>query len=464
MMKLFFKKLIRQDFYQSIPHDHILVRHQFMIFRIFVLALVASSLATASRILSLNIYGEIIGFSLIGLSLLTIACFYLVKNVARLRIAYFLTLSIGCLILHLQAYPAGGVLNSGTIYFCAAIMTAYMLLGKKMGILYSSLAIGSILFFQFVADQYGWSSFALFGSLQDYPALIESFRSDTTVTYLMGIFFVSAFCYYINGNDNVIIQEITEQKNELKRNNLVLQAYTDNLEKKNKELDKFASIVSHDLKAPLRAIGSLTGWIEEESGPTMLPDTRANFDLIKQRVARMEGLINAILEYSRADRTQANEEMVDTYQLIKESMDLIGSPSHVRLDFQTLLPVVEGDRTRLSQVFSNFLVNAIRYCNKPEVLIQLSAHQVEGGWIFSVKDNGPGIDPRFHEKIFVIFQTLHRRDEVESTGVGLAIVKKIIEDQGGKVWVESKPGEGADFRFFWPTVRKSMDTLLVKAA
>jgi len=463
-MRNLWHRLTRQDFYNGIPADQTLMRHQFIIFRIFVLALVVSSTITATKLIGLNAWGNVVGIGLIALAMITIGCFYLAQRTERLKYSYLISLSIGCLILHLQAYPAGGVLNSGTIYYCAAIMTAYMLLGKWPGLIFSFFAVSSVVFLHAVAEPMGWSSFALFGGHSITDSHLTEFTEDTVVTFIAGLAFVSGFCFYINSNDNLIIRKITEQKDQLKLKNDQLQNYTEDLERKNRELDKFASIVSHDLKAPLRAIGNLVGWIEDDAGDLLKEDVRSNFELIKQRVARMESLINAILDYSRADRKENHDDAVDIRQLVKESFDLIGAPAHVELNYKTAFPVVTGDKTRLNQVFSNLLVNAIRYTDKDKVSIALSAEATNEGWLFSVKDNGPGIDPRFHEKIFVIFQTLHRRDEVESTGVGLAIVKKIIEDQGGKIWVESAVGEGANFRFFWPNRRKILEMEYAKAA
>ena len=246
-------------------------------------------------------------------------------------------------------------------------------------------------------------------------------------------------------------------------NNKKLQEYSESLEKSNAELDKFASIVSHDLKAPLRAIGNLTGWIEEDAGDTMTKEVRTNFDMIKQRVNRMEDLINAILDYSRADRRVGDDERIDTNLLIKDTVDFIVKPDNADLIIKNELPILYTDRTRLSQVFSNLIGNAFKYNDKNNIEVIISSFESTDGYTFSVKDNVPGIEPQYHERIFIIFQTLNRRDDVESTGVGLAIVKKIVEDCGGKVWVESELGKGADFKFFWPKNKKMADPVMIAA-
>jgi signal transduction histidine kinase len=144
-------------------------------------------------------------------------------------------------------------------------------------------------------------------------------------------------------------------------------------------------------------------------------------------------------------------------------VDFIGQPQNLQLEFSSSMPEMITDKTRLAQVFSNLLGNAIKYNDKKEVKVSISSTEKTDSWEFSIKDNGPGIEKQYHDKIFVIFQTLNRRDDVESTGVGLAIVKKIIEDQGGKIWVESELGKGSDFRFTWPKVKKQTDSGLIAA-
>jgi light-regulated signal transduction histidine kinase (bacteriophytochrome) len=305
----------------------------------------------------------------------------------------------------------------------------------------------------------GWTSYEMFGNDA------HQINQDYMITMSIAFILLAAQSSYLHSGKNIIIHKITEQRNQLAEKNIQLEEYTRDLEKTNRELDKFASIVSHDLKAPLRAIGNLTGWIEEDAGETFAPDVRANFNTIKGRVKRMEDLINAILEYSKADRQVVSDEIkFSTQELINETVDFIGRPENLVLEFADNLPTITSDRTRMEQIFSNLISNAIKYNDKQEIHVTIGVEEQKEGWVFSVKDNGPGIDKPYHEKVFVIFQTLNRRDEVESTGVGLAIVKKIIEDQGGKIWVESELGKGADFKFFWPKAKKQKESTLIAAA
>lgn len=242
-----------------------------------------------------------------------------------------------------------------------------------------------------------------------------------------------------------IESDITERKNAETK----MDEYMRDLEKTNRELDKFAYVVSHDLKAPLRAIGNLTGWIEEDMGDQLQDSLRQNFNIIKGRVVRMEALINGILDYSKAGKSMGQHVSFDTKTLLKETFDLVGAPSNCKLKIANQMPILHTDKTKLQQTFLNLINNAIKYNDKDEISILISAFEEKDFWHFTVTDNGPGIEKQYHDKIFVIFQTLNARDQVESTGVGLAIVKKIIEEQGGQIWVESEKGKGAVFHFTW---------------
>lgn len=248
-----------------------------------------------------------------------------------------------------------------------------------------------------------------------------------------------------------IESDITQRK----QAELQLNEYMVNLERTNRELDKFAYVVSHDLKAPLRAIGNLTEWIEEDLGKDTPETVLNNFEIIKSRVIRMEALINGILEYSKASRKDAVQETFAVASVIKDTFDLIGAPENCKLDIGKNMPVITTEKIKLQQVFLNLLNNAVKFNDKQNKLIEVSVEELKSFWHFKIRDNGPGIEKKFHERIFVIFQTLNARDEVESTGIGLSIVRKIVEEMGGQIWLESETGKGSTFEFTWPktTVR-----------
>jgi PAS domain S-box-containing protein len=263
----------------------------------------------------------------------------------------------------------------------------------------------------------------------------------------------------------LIVRDITERKQsqealrsraeELARMTRVLAQTTVNLEKRNAELDQFAYIVSHDLKAPLRAIANLSQWIEEDLEDKLTEETRHQMDLMRSRVYRMEALINAVLEYSRVGRLRTELEAVDVEALLAEVIDSLAPPPGFTVKVMPGMPTLITERLLLEQVFANLISNAIKHNHRPNGKIVISWEDKTDFYEFAVADDGPGIAPEFHEKVFVIFQTLEPRDKVENTGVGLAIVKKIIEDKGGTIYLESKLDQGTIFRFTWFKNRKA---------
>ncbi len=253
-----------------------------------------------------------------------------------------------------------------------------------------------------------------------------------------------------------IFQDISAEK-ESKRQ---LELYTEELEKKNKELDQFAYVVSHDLKAPLRGINNLSMWIEEDMEGKLEEDTKNNLDLMRKRVKRMEGLIDGILQYSRAGRIKHEASSFSLKNSIEEMIESLSPPEKFKFKIAEDLPPLVTEKIAIEQIFANYISNAIKYNNNPEPVVEVSWKQNGDLFEFCVADNGPGIEKEFHEKVFVIFQTLQARDTFESTGVGLAIVKKIVEDKGGKVWIESEKGAGTKFFFSWPAISETIEEVL----
>ncbi len=220
----------------------------------------------------------------------------------------------------------------------------------------------------------------------------------------------------------------------------------------NRELDQFAYVASHDLKAPLRGIANLSQWIEEDLGTEVPEEVAGHLDLLRGRVHRMEGLIDGILEFSRAGRSADAAEAVSVDELLAEVIDLLSPPDDTTIEIPPGLPTLRTERLPLQQVFMNLLGNAIKYGRPGQgpQHIAIGAGGQGSFHEFSVSDNGPGIAPEYHDRIFAIFQRLDARDTVEGTGIGLSLVKKLVESRGGRVWVESQPGSGSTFFFTWP--------------
>ena len=243
-----------------------------------------------------------------------------------------------------------------------------------------------------------------------------------------------------------IIRDITERRIKDEQN----QQLMTRLASANTELRDFAFVVSHDLKAPLRAISSLATWISQDYADKLDEDGKDQLELLVQRVGRMGKLIDGILEYSRIGRVTEKFAKIDLQQTLSDIVDILTPPEHITVTIQPNMPVLMAEPTRIGQLFQNLLSNAIKYNDKPQGLITVTCEDKGDSWQFEITDNGPGIPEKDYERVFQIFQTVKPRDEVDSTGVGLTVVKKIINTLQGKIWIDSKLGEYTTFSFILP--------------
>jgi signal transduction histidine kinase len=247
-----------------------------------------------------------------------------------------------------------------------------------------------------------------------------------------------------------------DKKDELNELRLSLNSMSETLERnfkdltlKNKELDQFAYVVSHDLKAPLRGITNIVGWIEEDHQNEITAGVKHNLDLIKGRTSRLENMINGLLEYARIGKIKKGVVKVNTDVMVRDLLTFL-VPKNFTIRIVGQLPVLVTEKLHIEQVFSNLISNAVKYNRNVRPQIVISSEEFSDHFRFTVEDNGAGIEAKYFEKIFIIFQTLQERDAFESTGVGLAIVKKIIEDYKGTITVESELGKKTRFIFTWP--------------
>ena len=240
-------------------------------------------------------------------------------------------------------------------------------------------------------------------------------------------------------------------KSLVKQRTAALLETTDELSRSNRDLENFAYVASHDLKAPLRNIDNLAEWIEEDLGEVLKGEVRENMRLLRGRVKRLENLLEDLLQYSRAGREKGEICRVDTKVLVDEITSLLHRPDGITVRTVGDLPQIETAKGPLDLVFRNLIDNAFKHHDQMAGLIEVSARENGEFYTFSVSDDGPGIEPKFHEKVFHMFQTLKPRDEVEGSGMGLAMVRKIVERHGGKIRLVSDVGmRGAKFEFEWP--------------
>jgi signal transduction histidine kinase len=223
------------------------------------------------------------------------------------------------------------------------------------------------------------------------------------------------------------------------------------LNRANEDLAQFANIASHDLKAPLRGVAHLTHWIKDDLGENITDEVRDNLGRLEVSVKNMDALIQGILEYSTAGKSSSEGKIVKVDALIYEIFDLIGAGDNIDLEIKSDMPVFTTDSIKLSQVFSNLISNAIKHNSSANKKLVISSQRKGEFYEFTVAENGPGIAPEYHEKIFQMFQTLEAGNKYENTGVGLPIVKKLVEEANGSIKVEPVVGGGTAFVFLWPT-------------
>jgi light-regulated signal transduction histidine kinase (bacteriophytochrome) len=243
-------------------------------------------------------------------------------------------------------------------------------------------------------------------------------------------------------NSSTLHNTIVDDDNEIGK-------YVRQIEQVNKQLNEFVYIVSHDLKAPLRGIKSLATFLEEELGTDVKPEVKELLSLLQSRTDRMQTMIESILRYSRLANNKGEKENIDLNGLLIGIVELLSIPAHIRIKISKNLPVLHAEKIKVHEVFQNLITNAIKYNDKKEGLIEIGYVEHPEEYEFFVMDNGIGIREEFFTKIFGVFQTLQPKDKQDSTGIGLTIVQKIVEQYGGKIWLESEPGNGTTFRFTW---------------
>ncbi|MEQ8397598.1 ATP-binding protein [Thalassobaculum sp.] len=226
------------------------------------------------------------------------------------------------------------------------------------------------------------------------------------------------------------------------------------LARSNEELERFAYVASHDLRAPLRGIRSVIGWLEEDLGEDLDADSREKMMLIRSRTDRLDRMLTDLLNYSRIGHGDSTAEEFDAGRIIRDSFDELNVDSRFTLELPADVPTLFGRQLGFQQVVANLIGNAIKHHDRPNGTLTIAVETQDDRHVFAVSDDGPGIPEKYHKRIFRMFETLTARDTKDTTGMGLSIIKKIVEGEGGMVWIESSgPQRGTTFRFTWPRKR-----------
>jgi signal transduction histidine kinase len=231
---------------------------------------------------------------------------------------------------------------------------------------------------------------------------------------------------------------------------LELEAKQAELLRSNKDLEQFAYVASHDLKAPLRAIELLVQWIVEGLAGYDVNSVQENLALLGKRTTRLNRLLDDLLAYSRAGRKVGAHRLTDTHALVLDVVQMLNPAPTTSISIEGQLPKFKTHPTPLEQVLRNLISNAVKHHPGPEGRIVVSCKEEGDRYVYSIEDDGEGIPQQYAERVFEMFQTLKPRDQVEGSGMGLAIVNRIVQWQGGRVWFEPAPsGRGTVFKFQW---------------
>ena len=456
LMKNITSILLLNQFGKSLPESDLVAQHRFRVFKITTLFAV---LIFAGIIYQTSITDVDKPFLNI-IFILFIAVFINYFGLAihkKPAIAYISLMTLAFAVLHIISYGQGGIRNSGIFYLAALILNAFMLIGKTGGKVMAIISIVNVIYFYYVSLYTNWVSYSLIGTEQ---GMIEL---DFLITGVLSILFLTTQASYIEKSKNAITEDIKSKRDELTIINTQLLHVQNDIEiknqeliQKNKELEQFAYIASHDLQEPLRTTASFVELLQRQYKGRLDENADKYLTYLVNASDRMQVLIKDLLDYSLIGSKKTFKK-IDCNVLIQEVlMDLGIAIQESKTDIQVeKLPLINGYDIEIKQLFQNLITNAIKFRKKDVVpQIKISANKKDTAWEFAIKDNGIGINEQHKDRIFVIFQRLHTRTVYEGSGIGLSHCKKIVELHDGKIWLESQPGEGTTFYF---TIQKKIN-------
>lgn len=290
----------------------------------------------------------------------------------------------------------------------------------------------------------GYQHIFAFGSLTDYPLTIRHVNGKLTEVLYNAAVYKDA-----SGKVKSVFasaRDVTVQK----KAEALLEEKSRQLARSNVDLEQFAYVISHDLKAPLRAVDQLSYWIKEDLKDSLQGRSKDQMELLRNRVRRMEKMLDDLLNFARVESHKEKIAYIDTIALISEIIASLAPPDGFKVEAAPDLPVFMGEKVPLQQVLRNLIDNALKHHDQAQGRIVISSKDLGGRWQFTVDDDGPGIPAEYHDRVFKIFQTLQSRDEKEGSGMGLTLIKKILELQDCVITIEPKEGRGTRFCFTWP--------------
>jgi signal transduction histidine kinase len=266
------------------------------------------------------------------------------------------------------------------------------------------------------------------------------------------LFSMTMVVFRYNSVKAIIISKLELVKNNewMTVQNEIIEEKSMQLQKSNNRLKEFAYIVSHDLKAPLRGIRNIASWVKNDSEGTLNQAGIDHLQMMDKQIIKMENLIHAILEYSKTTLAQSKSEWINLDELIQDVIGMVEVDNRTNFKIESSLPSILGTRIVVSQVLQNLLSNSIKHNDKTLREVEIKVTDNINSYLFMIADNGPGIPEEDQEKIFDLFITLKSASNYESTGVGLPVARKMVEEAGGNMWLESRPGYGSRFYFSLP--------------
>jgi signal transduction histidine kinase len=440
--------LKNEDVYRSIDEENIFERQRFTLFRIYSFT---GALVSFGVYLKMYLMFEVvkpIHLVLPILSLIMLFNFYRVKKIDQLEKAYLVVLLSSFLLLHTVSYSTGGIKSASITYYPVVILTAFMLLGRNGGVLFTSLFFFQLLYIFIVSRYTDLTSFEFLNN--DNSHIEEDFLFNGIFTS----FLVAAQSAYLFSGRNIVIQKITEQRDKLELNNQLLQVTNTELQKANKELDKFVYSVSHDLRAPLSSILGIVQLTEDDE---LNDELKTSLGFIKQGVLKLDTFIQDILDYSRNTRAEIKQEAIDFKTMLEDVCDNLkymayGGEKKVNLITEiTQSEKFISDKSRMMIILNNLLSNGMRYSNptveSPFVKIQIKSTDVSCN--ITISDNGIGIKPELQQKVFDMFYRVSEKSV--GSGLGLYLVKETVEKLNGTVRLDSIPGVGTSFTITLPS-------------